>query len=391
MATYLHPGVYIEEVPSGSKPIEGVATSLAAFVGNAKRGPSNTATLIHSLDDYKNHYGEIVSESDEMGFAVQAFYLNGGKSAYICRLCGDNAEVASDTLNGVGIGGTETADPILLISANNEGEWGNEICFRIVKPDQNALKFDFEIGVRKDGEFERIELFSALSMNADDSNYAITVVNGNSRYVTLTLGEDASDYYKQATLTGGTLDGLDDSLFSSAINGPMNLSLNLNKLGARQITIDPSASLGGVDHNLDAEAVRAAIETAVQGLSATDVYQNFSCTYVGNRFSFVSAEDDSLANVEVYDSELSRLLRLDSSAVAELTGSDVSGTDFSAALTSDLELTLSIDGHGEEHITLSLASLSLQANNTTDGASIAQAIQNAVRAINRNIKSYVWL
>ncbi len=40
MATYLHPGVYIEEIPSGAKPIEGVATSVAAFVGPAHRGPS---------------------------------------------------------------------------------------------------------------------------------------------------------------------------------------------------------------------------------------------------------------------------------------------------------------------------------------------------------------
>jgi len=32
---HLTPGVYIEEVPSGSKPIEGVGTSTAGFVGEA--------------------------------------------------------------------------------------------------------------------------------------------------------------------------------------------------------------------------------------------------------------------------------------------------------------------------------------------------------------------
>jgi phage tail sheath protein FI len=32
---YLSPGVYIEEVPAASKPIEGVGTSVAAFVGLA--------------------------------------------------------------------------------------------------------------------------------------------------------------------------------------------------------------------------------------------------------------------------------------------------------------------------------------------------------------------
>ncbi len=33
MPTYLSPGVYVEEVPSGSAPIEGVGTAIAAFVG----------------------------------------------------------------------------------------------------------------------------------------------------------------------------------------------------------------------------------------------------------------------------------------------------------------------------------------------------------------------
>ena len=36
---YLSPGVYVEEVSSGSKPIEGVGTAVAAFVGFARRQP----------------------------------------------------------------------------------------------------------------------------------------------------------------------------------------------------------------------------------------------------------------------------------------------------------------------------------------------------------------
>src|SRR4051794_24319443 len=104
MPTYLHPGVYVEEIPSGSKPIEGVATSVAAFVGTTERGPAanvlGTANLIQKLDDYKREYGDISGEDDAMGFAVQAFYLNGGKSAYICRLVGEDSEAASATVNG---------------------------------------------------------------------------------------------------------------------------------------------------------------------------------------------------------------------------------------------------------------------------------------------------
>jgi hypothetical protein len=41
---YLSPGVYVEEVPAASKPIEGVGTSTAAFVGLAPGRPVNTPT-----------------------------------------------------------------------------------------------------------------------------------------------------------------------------------------------------------------------------------------------------------------------------------------------------------------------------------------------------------
>ncbi|MFC4784558.1 hypothetical protein ACT8ZV_08795 [Nocardioides sp. MAHUQ-72] len=43
--TYLSPGVYVEEVDSGSRPIEGVATSIAAFVGLAPGGPLDSPVL----------------------------------------------------------------------------------------------------------------------------------------------------------------------------------------------------------------------------------------------------------------------------------------------------------------------------------------------------------
>ena len=39
MAEYLSPGVYVEEFDSGSKPMEGVGTSTAGFIGLAERGP----------------------------------------------------------------------------------------------------------------------------------------------------------------------------------------------------------------------------------------------------------------------------------------------------------------------------------------------------------------
>jgi len=87
MASYLHPGVYIEELPSGSRPIEGVGTSTACFIGYVVRGPVATPVLISSWDDYVRNFGGLrednaTARGDEMGHAVSAFFMNGGTKAY---------------------------------------------------------------------------------------------------------------------------------------------------------------------------------------------------------------------------------------------------------------------------------------------------------------------
>ena len=45
MPNYLSPGVYVEEVQAASRPIEGVGTAVAAFVGLAQKGPANTPVM----------------------------------------------------------------------------------------------------------------------------------------------------------------------------------------------------------------------------------------------------------------------------------------------------------------------------------------------------------
>ena len=50
MPTYLTPGVYVEEIPSANKPIEGVGTAIAAFVGPGARGTGQQADADLELD-----------------------------------------------------------------------------------------------------------------------------------------------------------------------------------------------------------------------------------------------------------------------------------------------------------------------------------------------------
>src|SRR4051812_9836690 len=85
MPTYLSPGVYVEEVEAGSRPIEGVGTAVAAFVGFASRGPCNQATLITNWSQFTQTFGEFLPGS-YLGHAVYGYLNNGGGAAYVVRI-----------------------------------------------------------------------------------------------------------------------------------------------------------------------------------------------------------------------------------------------------------------------------------------------------------------
>ncbi len=98
MPTYLTPGVYVEEVSSGSKPIEGVATAVAAFVGLLPGGPINTPMRISNWTQFATIFGD--RENPENGpfmegsftaHAVYGYLMNGGSLAWIIRV-GDQSE-----------------------------------------------------------------------------------------------------------------------------------------------------------------------------------------------------------------------------------------------------------------------------------------------------------
>ena len=80
-----YPGVYVEEIPSGVRTITGVATSITAFIGGARRGPTNKAVTINSFGDFETIFGGLW-EGSSLGFAVRDFFLNGGGQAIVVRL-----------------------------------------------------------------------------------------------------------------------------------------------------------------------------------------------------------------------------------------------------------------------------------------------------------------
>src|SRR5262249_6211162 len=86
MATsYLSPGVYIEEVDRGSKPIEAVGTSTAAFIGESSVGPTNEAVLVTNWAQFARTFGDF-AHSTHLAHAVYGFFNNGGTKAFSCNV-----------------------------------------------------------------------------------------------------------------------------------------------------------------------------------------------------------------------------------------------------------------------------------------------------------------
>src|SRR3954464_15277308 len=100
MPTYLSPGVYMEEVESGSRPIEGVGTAVAAFVGIAADGPFHTPTLVSSWTQFAGVFGEFVAGS-YLAHAVYGYFMNGGGNCYVVRIgSGPGNGSANGSANG---------------------------------------------------------------------------------------------------------------------------------------------------------------------------------------------------------------------------------------------------------------------------------------------------
>src|SRR4051812_19264718 len=88
---YLSPGVYIEEIESGPRPIEGVSTSTAGFLGVTLRGPRDPR-LVTSFGEFERLYGvHLPVDISTLPFAVDGFFQNGGRRCYIGRITGAGA------------------------------------------------------------------------------------------------------------------------------------------------------------------------------------------------------------------------------------------------------------------------------------------------------------
>jgi len=167
---HTYPGVYVEELPGGARPIAGVATSDAAFVDWFPRGRMNVATRVTSWPDFERTFGGL-DASSTASWHIRQFFLNGGGRAWIVRIGFGNLTAAA-------IQTTAPAQQTLAVSAINPGAQGNEIRFAVLHDNANSGT-TFELLVRRyaAGVIALEERHSNLSINSADAAFADTVVN----------------------------------------------------------------------------------------------------------------------------------------------------------------------------------------------------------------------
>jgi phage tail sheath protein FI len=118
MPVYLTPGVYVEEIERGPRPIEGVPTSTAAFLGETERGPLRPH-LVTSFREYERWFGSVFQDGRYMPHAVNGFFENGGNLVYVSRIVGANATAALKAFGD------------FTVRAVGAGAWGRRVWVRI--------------------------------------------------------------------------------------------------------------------------------------------------------------------------------------------------------------------------------------------------------------------
>jgi phage tail sheath protein FI len=208
MPEYLSPGVYVEEISTGPRPIEGVSTSTTGFVGQTERGPV-LPRLVTSWEEFVRWYGGYVDRTPGgtpfkyLPYAARGFFDNGGQRLFIARVTPPGATAAASDQGG----------GAMLVEAIGPGAWGRNIMLRVQPAGlakQNSPTADWlrlTLLYYRDGipnpfvdptdadnfgnpdrrDPDAIEDYDNLSVLSTDSNFAQNVVNGGSKLVKITV------------------------------------------------------------------------------------------------------------------------------------------------------------------------------------------------------------
>jgi hypothetical protein len=273
MPEYLTPGVYIEEIELGGKPIEGVSTSTAGFLGKTERGPI-TPILITGFEEFNRVFGGYISDS-YLAYAVDGFFRNGGKRCYIGRIAKFQTSPAASPATFANDSITVGLSQIYL-KAIGPGIWGNRIYFKVEKATQQDAK-----GTRF--KLTLMYFSSPPPSPIVDPTVPDNKKNQNRRdptclevYDNISVDPHSSSFYKKMT-TGSYLVQFFDNIPASTNNEPLSApdTITLRALhdgvdGVGEITI---GDYQGTEDSLIDPITSAPIgvqRTGLRGLSQID-------------------------------------------------------------------------------------------------------------------------
>ena len=277
----LHPGVYVEEVPSGVRPIEGVSTSTAAFFGRSERGPLDGAYMVTSFTEFEANYGSFLNDS-YLAHAALHFFNNGGRRLYIVRVARDAATAA------VGIGDRKASPALTMTVADSTaGAFGNALEALVADGTADAGD-EFRLTIRRDGA--AVEVFDNLSMNPDALNFAEHVVNASSRLVRVTAAGA-----NESTAAGTSVSGATAATTLPADRRRFRITINGD--GPQTVTLADPVTTGA--------EVAAAIQTAVRALSPlrgstpAAAYSAFTAAFADGAYTLTSGSPGKRSSVAI--------------------------------------------------------------------------------------------
>lgn len=112
LSTYLTPGVYVEEVAGGPRPIQAVGTSTAAFIGEAPKRDAmpGKARAVNNPSEFEERFVAGQERSTHLSNAVLGFFQNGGGRCYVVNTGGDQS--LSDALDAL-----SRTDEVAIVAA----------------------------------------------------------------------------------------------------------------------------------------------------------------------------------------------------------------------------------------------------------------------------------
>jgi phage tail sheath protein FI len=185
MPNYQSPGVYVEEVEAGSRPIEGVGTAIAAFIGVAADGPLNAPLRIANWGQFVSTFGGFL-DGAYLPLSVFNYFNNGGGACYVVRV-GENGADQRPKASAELTSATKAGQAVYRIEARSEGTQGDNLSVEVIHntaagggEGEASAEDTFTIIVKEDGR--PVETFENLQTKRGKRQVA-NVINEESRLI----------------------------------------------------------------------------------------------------------------------------------------------------------------------------------------------------------------